>query len=518
MAAAVLTVVLLAFGSMQSYSQSGLKGALEQTNSSSTSVAAYTISLSTDSQSYTGPQFVSISGAVSPTPTSSPAVVIITVVAPDGTQVEAFKATASASGSFAASFVAGGDSHWTNGVYTVRASYSGSTKTTTFQWNQPPATTFSIFWITDTQYLSDSNEGLFANTTSWIVNHWGQYDGRMVIHTGDIVQTANVMGQWDNASEAMSVLLKNQIPYTWNAGNHDDLRTQTPSWLGGSEPSFNTTNVQAVVDRTGYAHWVSSFHGGMDTAVNFTGGNSGFLIVNIEWNGNAQVLNWVGGLLANSTYVRDHVIIATHAYIDSTGTINGTSYTLNQRNFTTALTSLMDRYSSRVFLTLNGHYNTDSGYHTPVPIKGRYELMFNRQECTDVMSCYSTTSETPDQAKVGASTVTILTFDTLRNQLSVRSFDVFAGQYRNGPNDQYTLTPIFPSVQTTTTTTSTCTLGPYCVGSTTSSTMTTTTTTSTFTYVTLGAAVIVILTVAALAAWVLKGRRPWSRLKELGNS
>ena len=313
--AAVLTVVLLTFGSAQSYSYGGLNGALGQANSSSTS-AAYTISLSTDSQSYTGPQFVSISGAVSPAPTSSPAVMIITVVAPDGTQVEALNVTASASGSFAASFVAGGDSHWTSGVYTVRASYSGSTETTTFQWNPPPATTFSIFWITDTQFLSDSNEGLFANTTGWIVNHWGQYNGRMVIHTGDIVENANVRGQWDNASEAMSVLLKNQIPYTWDAGNHDDLRTQTPSWLGGSEPSFNTTNVQAVVDRTGYAHWVSSFDGGMDTAVNFTGGNSGFLIVNIEWNGNAQVLSWVGGLLANSTYASDRVIIATHAYID----------------------------------------------------------------------------------------------------------------------------------------------------------------------------------------------------------
>jgi len=438
-------------------------------------------------------------------------VVIITVVALDRTQVEAFKATASANGSFAASFVAGGDSHWTSGVYTVRASYSGSTETTTFQWNQPPATTFSIFWITDTQFLSDSNEGLFANTTGWIVNHWGQYDGRMVIHTGDIVETANVMGQWDNASKAMSVLLRNQIPYTWDAGNHDDLRTRTPSWLGGSEPSFNTTNVQAVVDRTGYAHWVSSFDGGMDTAVNFTGGNSGFLIVNIEFNGNAQVLNWVGGLLANSTYARDRVIIATHAYIDPNGlTYDPETYTstIILRNFTTALTSLMNRYSSRVFLTLNGHFGTDSGYHTPVPIKGRYDLLFNRQDCTDVVACYSTTNKTPDRAKVGASTVTILTFATQRNQLGVRSFDVFAGQYRNDPNDQYTLTPIFPSVQTTTTTTSTCTLGPYCVGSTTFSTVTTTTTASTFTYMALGAAVIVILAVAALAVWVLRGRRP----------
>lgn len=86
-----------------------------------------------------------------------------------------------------------------------------------------------------------------------------------------------------------------------------------------------------------------------------------------------------------------------------------------------------------------------------------------------------------------------------------------------------------------------CTLGPYCVGSTTSSitsattvescttigtgvvlchslsfttsTVTTTVTSpstsnSTFAYVDLGLAAIMILVVAALAAWVLRGRRP----------
>jgi hypothetical protein len=46
------------------------------------------------------------------------------------------------------------------------------------------------------------------------------------------------------------------------------------------------------------------------------------------------------------------------------------------------------------------------------------------------------------------------------------------------------------------------------VTSPTTTTVTTTSTTSTFAYVSLGAAVIVILTVAALAAWVLRGRKP----------
>lgn len=63
-------------------------------------------------------------------------------------------------------------------------------------------TTFSLFWITDTQFLSDSNPGLFKNATQWIAKYYSACNGRMVIHTGDIVEhPPSVGGQTCNETD-----------------------------------------------------------------------------------------------------------------------------------------------------------------------------------------------------------------------------------------------------------------------------------------------------------------------------
>ena len=51
---------------------------------------------------------------------------------------------------------------------------------------------FSIFWITDTQFLSESNPALFKMLNNWIVDNWARFNGKMVIHTGDVVQNGPV--------------------------------------------------------------------------------------------------------------------------------------------------------------------------------------------------------------------------------------------------------------------------------------------------------------------------------------
>jgi peptidoglycan hydrolase-like protein with peptidoglycan-binding domain len=99
-----------------------------------------------------------------------------------------------------------------------------------------------------------------------------------------------------------------------------------------------------------------------------------------------------------------------------------------------------------VFLTLNGHFATDSGYNTPSPVNGRNQLMFDRQDCCDYPGDPTgrgvdvTLSSTPDADKVGGATVTILNFDTDNNQIHVSTYDVYTGQWRVEPANQYTVT------------------------------------------------------------------------------
>ncbi|MDA4137179.1 MAG: metallophosphoesterase [Thaumarchaeota archaeon] len=318
----------------------------------------------------------------------------------------------------------------------------------------PPPNSFSIFWITDTQFLSETNPALFGSLTNWIVENWGAYNGKVVIHTGDIVETGAVPEQWQNADAAMSNLLQNGIPYTWCAGNHDDLVGGDPTsgWNGNIwAPSFDPTQVSAQVNAMQGVSWVGDFHNGMNTALAFSANGLDFLVVNLEWNAQPDVLAWVGGILDDPDYSDHHVIIAPHAYMNAWGFPQVSSDAIDLSGFVGGITALMDAHSSNVFLTLNGHFATDFGYNLPSPVNGRNELMFDRQDSTDAPGdpighgVDPDTPTTTDDEKVGGATVTILNFDTANNQINVSTCDVYTGLWRADPYEQYSIT-LFPTL------------------------------------------------------------------------
>ncbi len=321
---------------------------------------------------------------------------------------------------------------------------------------------FSVFWITDTQFLSETNPSIYNSLTSWIVENWNAYNAKFVIHTGDMVQDGNVQQEWINADQAMGILLTNNIPYTWCAGNHDDLvgSDSSSGWAGNLWTSaFNPTYVSGVVNALPYTTWAGDYHEGMNTAATFTVDGLNFLVINIEWNAQPDALQWVENLLDDPAYANYYVIIAPHAYIDEFGATLLSSDNIDLTDFITQLTIIMDNHSSNVFLTLNGHYATDCGYNTPSPIDNRNQLMFDRQDSTDLpgdptgRGADPSTPTTLDSAKVGGATVTILTFDVGNNEIFVSTYDVNEGKWRNDVYEQYSInlfaTPLGTAVAST---------------------------------------------------------------------
>ncbi len=317
-------------------------------------------------------------------------------------------------------------------------------------WEAPGPGSFSIFWITDTQFLSETNPALYKMTTEWIVKNWETYNGRLVVHTGDLVQDGSEVYEWQNADEAMSVLLDNKIPYTWCAGNHDDLSYGDPTsgWIGNlTARSLDPANVAPMVNGLDYATWVDDYHDAMNTAVSFTSNGLKFLVLNLEWNAQADVLAWVEDILDDPRYSDHRFILAPHAYIDSSGSANLALFA-EEPEFTSELLYVLGHYSSRIFLTLNGHFPTECGYNTPYIVDNRNQLMFDRQDCTDMPgepTGRGADSDQPyDNQRVGGSTITILTFKPDDNQISVRTFDVYKGEWRSGETEQYAVT-MFPT-------------------------------------------------------------------------
>ena len=238
--------------------------------------------------------------------------------------------------------------------------------------NAPTEEFFSVIQISDTQSISATTPTAYTNLTTWIVQQSANLNLKMVIHTGDIVNTPNSTAEWTVANNAMMTLYNNNIPYCWDAASHDELplyATNAP-WIGSSYSAFNVSNFK---DKT---YWVSDAVDGKNTATRFTVNGYAFLIINLEMVANSTGVAWMKNLLA--TYPNDNVIFATHDYLNSTQGYGMDPY----HSWEPAMKTTLDGYP-HIFMTISGH---DPGYPQSAPyfanmtrVGNREELLFNQQ-------------------------------------------------------------------------------------------------------------------------------------------
>lgn len=191
-----------------------------------------------------------------------------------------------------------------------------------------PSNKFSIIQITDTQNLAEFHPDLNYALTQWIVNNSATYNTKMVVHTGDLVNFAdianmngtissygfmtNATAEWNVASNSIMTLFNNGIPYVWCAGNHDQLNIDNPDalnygWYGSNFPAFNVTAMEAK------SYWVSDLLQGRNTAAQFSYGNYKFLVIDMEFEANSSVIQWMTNLIETYSRQNYNIIVATHA-------------------------------------------------------------------------------------------------------------------------------------------------------------------------------------------------------------
>jgi len=267
---------------------------------------------------------------------------------------------------------------------------------------------FSIIWITDTQYLSESHPTYFGSLCRWIVNNAETYNVKMVVHTGDLVEDEWDTTHWENANHSMSILLDSGIPYCWNAGNHDYTET---CWIGNQYSAFNTSSMARK------AYWISDKFDGENTAVHFGVSNQDFLIVNIANEANDTALDWANNTL--NSYPESHAIVATHFYVNRTGGYEEWAANLKRTVLAT---------HPNVFLTLSAHVYPLASSGIKKQVGERHELVFNRQDKDNYM---------------GAASLRILTFDLTNGVIDVKTFYIYANIFLNDSESQFTLQTTF---------------------------------------------------------------------------
>jgi len=140
--------------------------------SGAASAVSYSLTVHTDSSSYVASSSVSITGEVSPAPGANTSV-LLRIYNPNMTLVAGFAASVNGTtGSYSSTFVAGSSSSWTEGTYTVNATWGAYGpvvfKTTTFSWalSATSTTTSSVTTTSSTSSTTSTTSSSTTNSTT----------------------------------------------------------------------------------------------------------------------------------------------------------------------------------------------------------------------------------------------------------------------------------------------------------------------------------------------------------------
>jgi hypothetical protein len=312
---------------------------------------------------------------------------------------------------------------------------SGTTAATASE----PEEIFSIMQISDTQHLPIVRPTLYTDTTSWIVNNAASHNLKMVVHTGDIIDDrigpppapiyneSQKAQEWAIANAAVSKLLDAGIPYCWGAGNHD----QTPfgnssgTMSGSSYLAFNAPYMRSK------PYWVSDIYDSKNTAVQFTVDNYQFLIINIEFVANSSAIAWMKTLLDSNPSA--NAIVTTHSYLSVNADYNSSNAGI--ASWQRMLKATLDSYPN-VFLTLSGHVYTPTTSANMTRVRGRQEILFDRQE---------------ENNQTGAASVRIYTFNLTSKKVSTTTYAVDKQTWLTDTYNQFTFDATITSDWTLTT-------------------------------------------------------------------
>lgn len=221
---------------------------------------------------------------------------------------------------------------------------------------------FSLVVLPDTQNYTYSNrQGIITQQAEWIVANRAALNTAFVAQIGDLVSNYDNVPQWVNVSAGLKPLDDAGVPTSVIPGNHDfDTATGAVGLYDTYFPVSRYAGAPWTPSTATYGGYLGQNQFGpdpvdrrnMDNYALVSAGGTDFLMLNLEWEAPADVLDWADRVL-------DHhpdrtVILTTHSYVSITGGLR----TIAQRTGGTAPAALWSSFVSthcQIKLVLSGH-------------------------------------------------------------------------------------------------------------------------------------------------------------------
>jgi hypothetical protein len=276
---------------------------------------------------------------------------------------------------------------------------------------------WTLIVLPDTQIYVQNRPEIFKTQTEWIVNNREALNIQMVAHEGDIVNSANSQTQWDNAYDALNLLIEAGMPFTFSPGNHD----HSPMTTTGDTTLFSSIFTPELFEPFPWWPEDSSFNNNNNHYVILNIAGEDYVFIGLDFCPDEYEIAWANDVL--TAHADKKAVLTTHALLDDDGHYRGgllcpdTQYIwddliTNHENLRLVLCGHMHESDGEAYLA---SYNS-AGYLV-------HQLMANYQTYTNG----------------GDGRLRIMTFDPPNDKIYVQTYSPYTGVYDTGPESSYEL-------------------------------------------------------------------------------
>ncbi|UJL45837.1 lamin tail domain-containing protein [Virgibacillus sp. NKC19-16] len=260
---------------------------------------------------------------------------------------------------------------------------------------------FSMVWMTDTQYYSESYPHIYGQQVEWIEETREALNIEYVFHTGDLVNVYDDFDQWEVADNAMKVLDDAEIPYGVLAGNHD-VHNKDHNYENYSE-YFGEERFEG---RSYYGGSYEDNRGHYDLiSVN---GND-FIMVYMGWGVDDEGIAWMNEVLAE--HPNRKAVLNVHEYLLATG---------NRSPIGDELFEKVVVPNENVFMVLSGHYHNSQTLIDDIDDDG---------DGSSDRTVYQLLADYQGGPEGGQGFMRLFHFNMLTDQIEVQTYSPYLDQY-----------------------------------------------------------------------------------------
>jgi hypothetical protein len=303
---------------------------------------------------------------------------------------------------------------------------------------------WSLVVLPDTQTYSGENQGgteaMFTSQTNWIVANKDAFNIKVVMHEGDIVESANLGSEWIFADTNMDVLTQAGIPFTAAPGDHDHY----PEGALGNLDNFNA--YFGASQFSSLPWWGGSYAGSVEDNNSshyalLTIGGEEYVFIAMDFCPSTEELAWVGGDTENDGVLDTHAsrkaILSTHGLIDGDGNYDITDDCERTGGSSAYIWETLNDHDNLEIILCGHMYHHDSNSPSrDAPYNGeRYQAVPNDNS----VPVHQLLANYQERANGGNGRLRIMTFYPDDDEVLVQTYSPHSDTYETDDDSQFTL-------------------------------------------------------------------------------